>query len=47
MRDLRKAAREVGDRPDEDELLSMIEEFDLDGDGEISEAEFYNIMAYD
>ena len=47
VRDLRKAAREVGDRPDEDELLSMIEEFDLDGDGEISEAEFYNIMAYD
>ena len=33
VRDLRKAAREVGDRPDEDELLSMIEEFDLDGDG--------------
>lgn len=28
LRDLRKAAKEVGERPDDDELLSMIDEFD-------------------
>jgi centrin-3 len=34
---LRKVARELGENLTEEELEAMIEEFDRDGDGQISE----------
>ncbi len=34
MRNLRHIALELGENIDDDELRAMIEEFDLDGDGE-------------
>lgn len=63
LRNLRRVAKEIGDRSLEDDELcvleshakpnvannvhsqAMIDEFDLDGDGEINEQEFYAIMA--
>jgi len=44
IRNLRRVAKEIGDRLEEDELQAMIDEFDLDQDGEINEQEFINIM---
>ncbi|KAI9825436.1 MAG: Calcium-binding component of the spindle pole body (SPB) half-bridge [Thelocarpon impressellum] len=41
--DLRRVARELGEGLEEDELVAMIEEFDLDGDGAISREEFVAI----
>ncbi|KAG8934927.1 Calcium-binding component of the spindle pole body (SPB) half-bridge [Tulasnella sp. 419] len=43
-RNLKRVAKEVGETLDDDELQAMIDEFDLDMDGEISEAEFFAIM---
>ena len=37
-------ARELGENLSDDELQAMIDEFDKDGDGEISENEFLAIM---
>ena len=37
-------ARELGENLSDNELQAMIDEFDKDGDGEISEQEFLNIM---
>lgn len=34
VRDLRRIAKEVGESLEDEELQSMIDEFDLDGDGE-------------
>lgn len=34
LKKLRRVARELGDQVNDDELKSMIDEFDLDGDGE-------------
>ncbi|GAA5887217.1 hypothetical protein JCM16303_007380 [Sporobolomyces ruberrimus] len=45
FRNLKKVARELGENLTDDELQAMIEEFDLDQDGEISEQEFINIMS--
>ncbi|KAJ3509473.1 hypothetical protein NMY22_g16281 [Coprinellus aureogranulatus] len=47
LRNLRRVAKEIGDRLEDDELQAMIDEFDLDGDGEISEQEFIAIMTDD
>ncbi|GAA5975853.1 hypothetical protein JCM10908_005301 [Rhodotorula pacifica] len=47
LRDLKKVARELGENLEEDELKAMIEEFDLDMDGAISEQEFIKIMSDD
>ncbi|KAF7302393.1 hypothetical protein HMN09_00873000 [Mycena chlorophos] len=47
LKNLKKVARDIGDRLEDDELQAMIEEFDLDQDGEISEAEFIAIMTDD
>ncbi|KAF9040203.1 Ca2+-binding EF-hand superfamily protein [Hymenopellis radicata] len=47
LRNLRRVAKEIGDRLEDDELQAMIDEFDLDQDGEISEQEFYAIMRDD
>lgn len=43
LADLRRVARELGEGLQEEELAAMIEEFDLDGDGAISQEEFLNI----
>lgn len=45
LRDLRKISKELGENLDEEELAAMIEEFDLDQDGEINEQEFFAIMS--
>ncbi|KAJ7508348.1 hypothetical protein B0H11DRAFT_1952647 [Mycena galericulata] len=47
LRNLRRVAKEIGDRLEDDELQAMIEEFDLDQDGEINEQEFFAIMTDD
>jgi len=41
--DLRRVARELGEGLQEEELVAMIEEFDLDGDGAIDRDEFLSI----
>lgn len=41
--DLRRVARELGEGLQEEELVAMIEEFDLDGDGAIGREEFVGI----
>ncbi|ODQ65166.1 EF-hand protein [Nadsonia fulvescens var. elongata DSM 6958] len=43
LRNLRRVAKELGENLDEDELQAMIDEFDLDQDGEINEEEFIAI----
>jgi len=45
VRNLRRVAKELGEPLDDDELQAMIDEFDLDQDGEINEVEFFNIMS--
>ncbi|KAF9516589.1 hypothetical protein BS47DRAFT_1340720 [Hydnum rufescens UP504] len=47
LRNLRRVAKELGEPLDDDELQAMIEEFDLDQDGEINEHEFLAIMTDD
>lgn len=41
--DLRRVARELGEGLQEEELVAMIDEFDLDGDGMIDQDEFLSI----
>jgi centrin-3 len=41
--DLKRVARELGEGLEEQELVAMIEEFDLDGDGGINREEFVGI----
>ncbi|KAI9769738.1 MAG: Calcium-binding component of the spindle pole body (SPB) half-bridge, partial [Candelina submexicana] len=43
LNDLRRVARELGEGLEEDELVAMIEEFDMDGDGAIGREEFVGI----
>ena len=43
-KNLRRVARELGENMNDDELQAMIDEFDTDHDGKISEAEFIAIM---
>ncbi|KAF9060324.1 hypothetical protein BDP27DRAFT_1273165 [Rhodocollybia butyracea] len=47
LKDLRRVAKEIGDRLEDDELQAMIDEFDLDQDGAINEQEFFAIMTDD
>ncbi|KAF8531252.1 hypothetical protein JB92DRAFT_2852663 [Gautieria morchelliformis] len=47
LRNLRRVAKEIGEKLDDEELQAMIEEFDLDQDGEINEQEFFSIMTDD
>ncbi|KAJ1676740.1 Calcium-binding component of the spindle pole body (SPB) half-bridge, partial [Spiromyces aspiralis] len=44
VNNLRRIAKELGEDMDDDELQAMIEEFDFDQDGAISEEEFIKIM---
>lgn len=44
LKNLKRVARDLNESIDEQELAAMIEEFDLDGDGEISLEEFIAIM---
>eukprot|EP00842_Homolaphlyctis_polyrhiza_P004611 jgi/Hompol1/5150/HPOL_001896-RA len=44
LRNLRRVAKEIGENLDDEELQAMIDEFDLDQDGEINEQEFISIM---
>lgn len=43
LKNLRRVAKELGESLTDDELNAMIDEFDLDNDGEINEAEFVAI----
>lgn len=43
LKNLRRVAKELGENLTDEELRAMIEEFDLDGDGEIDEQEFIAI----
>lgn len=43
LQDLTRVARELGEGLQHDELVAMIEEFDMDGDNAISREEFINI----
>ncbi|CAD5125224.1 DgyrCDS13463 [Dimorphilus gyrociliatus] len=47
LRNLRRVARELQETMNDDELRAMIEEFDLNGDGEINYEEFLAIMTGD
>ncbi|KAM9455781.1 centrin-3 [Clarias gariepinus] len=47
LKNLRRVARELGEDMSDDELRAMIDEFDTDGDGEISQEEFLSIMTDD
>ena len=44
LKNLRRVAKEIGEVMTEEELQEMIEEADLDGDGEIDSEEFLRIM---
>jgi centrin-3 len=44
LKNLRRVAKELGEGMTDDELQAMIDEFDTDHDGQISEAEFIAIM---
>ncbi|EIW73059.1 hypothetical protein TREMEDRAFT_19299, partial [Tremella mesenterica DSM 1558] len=44
LKNLKRVARELGENLGEEELQAMIDEFDLDNDGEISLDEFMAIM---
>ncbi|KAK3264517.1 hypothetical protein CYMTET_26751 [Cymbomonas tetramitiformis] len=46
VRNLRRIARELGENVSDDELAAMIDEFDVNGDGEIDEVEFFQIMKH-
>ena len=46
LRTLRRISREIGENLSEDELRAMIQEFDLDQDGQISPEEFLDIMRH-
>ncbi|XP_019740966.1 centrin-3 isoform X2 [Hippocampus comes] len=45
LRNLKRVARELGENTSDEELRSMIDAFDGDGDGEINQEEFLSIMS--
>ncbi|CAF1166490.1 unnamed protein product [Rotaria sordida] len=47
LKKLRSVARELDDNANEEELKAMIDEFDLDGDGEINFDEFMAMLSSD
>lgn len=44
IKNLRRVAKELGETIDESELQEMVERADTNGDGLVSEEEFYNII---
>jgi Ca2+-binding EF-hand superfamily protein len=44
LKELRKVAKDLGELTDDEVLQAMIERADIDGDGVISEEEFYNLV---
>lgn len=44
LKDLRKVAKDLGELTDDTVLQEMIERADADGDGVVSEEEFYNLI---
>ena len=44
LKDLRKVAKDLGELTDDTILQEMIERADADGDGVVSEEEFYNLI---
>lgn len=44
FKNLKRVAKELGENLNDDELQEMIEEADLDGDGEVNEEEFLRVM---
>jgi Ca2+-binding EF-hand superfamily protein len=44
LKDLRKVAKDLGELTDDTILQDMIDRADTDGDGVISEDEFYNLI---
>lgn len=44
LKDLRKVAKDLGELTDDTVLQDMIERADADGDGVVSEEEFYNLI---
>lgn len=44
FKDLKRVARELGEKLTDEELQEMIDEADRDGDGEVNEEEFLRIM---
>ena len=44
IKNMKRVARELGENLSEEELQAMIDEFDRDQDGEISNEEFMYIM---
>merc|ERR1711871_332161 len=44
FKNLKRVAKELGERMTDEELQEMIDEADRDGDGEVNEEEFFRIM---
>ena len=44
FKNLKRVAKELGENMTDEELQEMIDEADRDGDGEVSEEEFFRIM---
>merc|ERR1712072_1051884 len=44
FKNLKRVAKELGERMTGEELQEMIDEADRDGDGEVNEEEFFRIM---
>ncbi|KDD75499.1 hypothetical protein H632_c654p0 [Helicosporidium sp. ATCC 50920] len=44
LKNLKRVAKELGENITDEELQEMIDEADRDGDGEVSEEEFFRIM---
>lgn len=44
FKNLKRVAKELGEKLTDEELLEMIDEADLDGDGQVSKQEFYRVM---
>lgn len=44
FKNLKRVAKELGENLNDEELQEMIEEADLDGDGEVNEEEFLRVM---
>lgn len=44
FKNLKRVAKELGENLNDEELKEMIEEADLDGDGEVNEEEFLRVM---